>query len=114
MRSNCASDAVIPEVVTLGVGQVGEEEEAFAELRGSHGGSRYSEPFRIEPEVGKITEDVSKSSINDAWDIFKIDEAGSYLANNSGELGPEPPFVLFAFPFTGDADGLARRSAGHD
>jgi hypothetical protein len=39
MRSNCASDAVIPEVVTLGVGQVGEDEEALAELRGSDGGS---------------------------------------------------------------------------
>jgi hypothetical protein len=109
IRSNCASEAVIPEVVTRGVGQVGEEEEAFAELRGSHGGSAEHTPLRIVPEFGQRSENDIHSSNKQGADIFHEHVSRSYFANDALELEPEPAAVPVpdAFALSGIADVLA-------
>lgn len=52
-------------------------------------GCGYNLPFRIEPERGKVGEDDIKSTKSEHWAVFNEDEAGSYQANDAGELAPE-------------------------
>jgi hypothetical protein len=69
-------------------------------------------PFRIEPERGKVSEDDVESSSKEPWDVLSDDVAGSKKANESGELGPEPPLVGLRESLTGETDGLAGEAAG--
>ncbi|MEU3198476.1 hypothetical protein [Streptomyces sp. NPDC006996] len=50
--------------LAFGVGRAGEDEQALTLVGGSHIGRSYSRPFRIEPERGKIGEDVGKPKSN--------------------------------------------------
>jgi hypothetical protein len=40
--------------------------------------------------------------MKEAWDVFQEDASGSYLANQSEDERPEPPFVIGSFSLTGD------------
>jgi hypothetical protein len=60
-----------------GVGINGEDDEAWAAMRGANIGRAYNAPFRIEPEGGKVTEDDVESSSKVAADVLQHDESGS-------------------------------------
>jgi hypothetical protein len=70
-----ASDA--EGVGSSAAGAVGEEEETFALVCRADGGRRYNQPFRIEPEAGKVGEDVGESEGNMPCDVLKDCVAGS-------------------------------------
>src|SRR5690606_17659512 len=53
---------------------------------------------------------VETSGSNEAWDVLQQHELRSYLANNAGNVGPDPSLVLQPSPFAGDAVRLARES----
>lgn len=67
-------------------------------------------PFRIVPERGQVTEDVSegRSSVdgNKPGDVLHRDDAGSKTGNDSGERRPEPPLVGLREAATRAGDGL--------
>jgi len=60
-----------------GVGRLGEDEKALALVCGSDIGRSYSRPLRIEPERGKVGEDVGKPKSNVPCDVLKQAESGS-------------------------------------
>jgi hypothetical protein len=64
--------------------------DSVTEVRGTNGRRRTTLPFRVIPELGQTSENVSHSAPprQEAWDVLHEDEAGSKLANGSGELGP--------------------------
>ena len=62
--------------------------EAIPPVRGANGGSWDAMPFRIVPERGQVSENVSKPPKKECCDVFHDDEAGSYLANKSGVIAP--------------------------
>jgi len=100
---------------STGVGS--KEEEPLSEMRRSDFGRAEQTPLRIEPLLGQSCEDVGKSSSNKPRHVLQEDESRSYLANDPGDVGPEPPFVLGAEPLAGRAERLARearRDAIHD
>lgn len=71
-------------------------------------------PLRIEPEGGKVSEDVGESSTrSESWDIFQEHDAGSYLANDAGDGGPDPAIISDSASFAGKAPRLTRE-AGRD
>lgn len=81
----------------------------------ANGGRRKQPPFRSEPERGKIADaGVESSGSNEAWDVLKVDEAGSNLANNAGNVGPYPSVVVEALAGSGGAVWLARESRSDD
>lgn len=64
-------------------------------------------PLRIEPEVGQVSEDVSKSPSNETWNVLQEDEARSRIANDPGDGRPEPAFVVGPPTRAGVGPGLA-------
>jgi hypothetical protein len=65
---------------------VGHDPNPISPVRGTNGASWYAVPFRIVPERGQVSENSSKSPSKQSCDVLHDDVAGSYLANNSGEL----------------------------
>ena len=57
-------------------------------MRRTNGGSRYNVPLRVIPERGKVSENAGKSASPQSPDVFHEHEAGSKLANQTGELSP--------------------------
>jgi hypothetical protein len=51
-------------------------------------------PFRIEPELGKITEDKRETSPNKLGDVFQEHETWSHITNDSFDGRPNPAVVL--------------------
>jgi len=78
---------------------VGHQPPAFAFVRGANGGRGEQIPFRIEPDVGKVTEDSGKSSEpNKSGDVFQQHETRSHLADDLEALGPEPVLAVNSGP----------------
>lgn len=73
-------------------------------------GRRKAVPFRIEPECGQVAEDTGKCCPNKSGTVFHEDEAGSNLANDTGNVRPEPPIVFHTKPLAGGAERLAGES----
>jgi hypothetical protein len=63
-------------------------------------------PLSIEPETGKVLEDVSKAVLDEPWDVLKEHEAGLDVADEAGDVRPEPPVILDAELLPGDTEGL--------
>ena len=64
-------------------------------------------PLRIEPDFGKVTEDVIESSpSNEPWYIFQEHELRSNLADEVRNSGPQPAFVGGPLLLSGGAPGL--------
>jgi hypothetical protein len=61
----------------LGVGRAGEDEQALPLVGGTDVGRSNSAPLRIEPESGKVGEDIGKPKSNVSCDVLKEAEAGS-------------------------------------
>lgn len=51
-----------------------------------------------------------KSSVSKAGCVFQEDPAGLHFANDTSDVGPDPPLVFDALSGSGDAPGLARES----
>lgn len=73
-------------------------------------------PFRIEPEVVKITEDGAEiSSANEFWGVLQEREAGSYQAKTFGSRGPEIALVgLVLVSAPGPTEWLAGEASRND
>ena len=81
---------------------VGHKPPSFAFVRGANGRCGEQTPFRIEPVVGKVTEDSGKSSEpNKSGDVFQQDDARSHLADDLEAFGPEPVFAVNSGPQPG-------------
>lgn len=91
---------------------VGQDEQSLAAVTGSQRGAGEHSPFRIEPQRGQVSEDGGESVAHEAGDVLQEDEAGSHVAAKGGDERPEPPLVLFALPFAGDAPGLTGEAGG--
>jgi hypothetical protein len=74
---------------------VGHKEQAFTWMWCTHGARRDNRPFRIEPEVVKITEDPAEgiSVSKESWYVLHDDVVGSYCAYDVCHPRPSPPFV---------------------
>ena len=96
---------------------VGQDEEPLSAVRGWLVGvaRSYSRPFRIEPELGKVSEPPPEAigMSNSTPDILQEDEAGSHPANDAGDLGPQVALVACPELLPGNGEGGARK-ASHD
>jgi hypothetical protein len=73
---------------------VGQQPEPFPSMRCANGGRREQTPFRIEPEVGKVGEDVRQPESNKLGDVLQEDEGRSHVSDDPGDVGPEPSLVI--------------------
>jgi hypothetical protein len=97
---------------TVGVGQ---DEDAVATVRRTNAGSRYTMPFRVIPDRGKITQDPIEPSLGEHGDIFKERDARSTSANGTDAILPEARTIpRQASSSTSLADVLTRESPGDD
>lgn len=92
---------------------MGHEPEPFTLVRGANGGRGEQTPFRIEPEGGKVSEDVGQSRSNNSRHVLQHDEARSHLTENPGDRRPEPTVVVKSTALAGRGEGLAGE-AGSD
>jgi hypothetical protein len=77
-------------------------------MAGTHVGRSESEPFRIEPELGQVSEDKGEASpSNERWDVLQEREPRSYLPKHSGKIRPDPAVVVGAVAGAGDTPWLA-------
>jgi hypothetical protein len=77
--------------------------------------SSVQSPLRIEPLFGQVPENVLDASVDQARDVLQEDgEAGSRLANDPGNLRPEPPVVAGLGSRSGGAPGGTRESSSDD
>jgi hypothetical protein len=109
------------ESIACGVGQ---DEPSFSEMRRSGVGCAINSPPSIEPQYGKIPQNLdavglpsSISRLNDAWYVLKHDPLASHHPNDLPCLGPEVPIIVKSFS---DPTGsglrvrLARKSGRDD
>ena len=89
---------------------VGQDEHPFAEVSGTDSGRTEHVPFRIEPERGQVSENVSESGRKEPWDVLQEHAAGPHVANGAGHVRPEPSDIILGESLAGDADGLTRES----
>ena len=76
--------------------------------------SQHSPP-RIKPHRGQVSENSAKPPRSEHWGVFHEDESGSYLANHSRHLAPEPgAFAVDACALAGAADVLTGEPARDD
>jgi len=87
-RGRQADPANRRESRTIGVGS--KQEESLAPVRIALFGRRKHIPFRIEPEAGKVREDDRERFFSELGAVFQEDVAGSNVANNAPDGGPEP------------------------
>jgi hypothetical protein len=94
---------------------VGNKPYSVASVRGTNGGSRYAMPLRIKPERGQVSENSLNSPSKQSCDVLHDDDTGSYIANDSGELGPQAgAFAFDASSLAGVANVLTREPAADD
>ena len=91
---------------------MGQDEDPLAEVGRAHVGRGKHAPFRVIPEGGKVSKHAVHSSTKESCDILHEHVAGSYLANEPRELGPEAAArAADAFSPPGVGDVLAREAA---
>jgi hypothetical protein len=66
----------------------------LASVRGTNGGCGQHSPFRIEPEGGKVCEDVCKTCPNKSGDVLQEDVSGSNVSNDPGNVRPDPSLII--------------------
>lgn len=93
------------------VSGVGQDEEPFPLMGGSHAGRWDTKPLRIEPHFGKVGQDVFDSMpANQPWDVFQKQVFGFHVPNHVRNGWPEPSFVLRPRLLAGMAPRLAGES----
>lgn len=63
--------------------------DPLPQVRSSDVGSGNNSPDRIVPQRGKVPENDVKPPKSEHWAVFHPYEAGLYLANDPGVLGPQ-------------------------
>jgi hypothetical protein len=92
---------------------VPQAEPPLAFVRRPDLGRAVQTPLSMEPERGKISEDVSQPNANEPWDILKEYDGRAALLDDVTDEGPEPSLVGLRESLAGDADRLAGE-ARHD
>jgi hypothetical protein len=69
---------------------VGNNKDAIPLMRGAKGARWNAVPFSIVPALGQVSENSAKPPNKETWYVLHEDEEGSYFANESGVLSPEP------------------------
>jgi hypothetical protein len=97
--------------VAFGVGQ---KPEALASVGGANVGRGQQTPLRIEPEAGKVGEDVRKpSGSHNVGDVLQEDVAGSNVSDDPRCHRPEVSVIVKATALACPTEGLAGE-AGSD
>ena len=92
---------------------MGQEPDAVALVGCANLGRRVQTPFRIEPELGKITEDVREPVPNKSGDVLQEHESRSHVTDDPSDGRPEPTLVVNTTLLTGSGERLAGE-AGSD
>jgi hypothetical protein len=111
-RPSCVDLIPLPAIPSCALG-VSQQPDPFASVRCANGGRREQTPFRIEPEVGKLGEDVRQPESNKLGDVLQEDEGRSHVSDDPGDVGPEPSLVIDTSTLPGLREGLAGE-AGSD
>lgn len=82
-------------------------------MRGTNGGRGETAPFRIEPELGKVGEDVREAVPNKSGDVLQEHVARSHVSNDPGNVWPDPSLIIDTSTFARCGEWLARE-AGSD
>ena len=98
-------------IASLALG-VGNDPHPVPAVRRTNGGSRYAVPFRVIPDLGKVSENTVKAPSKQSCDVLHDDVAGSYLANETGELAPQSrPGAIDAVAASGGGDVLTGKTS---
>lgn len=73
---------------------VGQQPEPFPLVRRANGCRAETTPLRIEPEAGKVGEDVRQTVPNKSGDVLQHDESRSHASNDPGDVWPEPAVIV--------------------
>jgi hypothetical protein len=92
---------------------LGHKPKALTAVSGTNVGRCEQTPFRIEPELGKVTEDMGKSCSNNSWDVLQEEVLGCHVAHDLCDFRPKPAFVVSAQLLPSKAERLAGE-AGSD
>ena len=98
------------ESVAVGVGH---KPHSVAAVRGASRDSGDNIPFRIEPESGKVGEDVDESLADESRDVLQQDPSGSHVSDDATDRWPEPTVVVHTKALARRRERLARE-AGSD
>lgn len=90
-----------------GVAQGCPKPDPLAAMRGTNGGRGETAPFRIEPELGKVGEDVWETVPNKSGDVLQEDVARSHVSNDPGNVWPDPSLIIDTSTFPRSAEWLA-------
>lgn len=93
---------------------MGQAEEALAFVRGAHAGRREQNPFRIEPERGKVSKDGAEAQSKVPCHVLKEDPFRPDFADDAGDVGPNPSRVVESASLAGDGEWLARIAGGDE
>jgi hypothetical protein len=89
---------------------VGQEEDAITSVRRADVSRAEYEPLRIEPEAGQRPENLAEScpaiDAEEPSDVLEEEPLRSALAEDSLDVGPQPPLVSAAESLAGDAVAL--------
>jgi hypothetical protein len=105
---------VIVAAIALQLRGVGHDKDAVTAVRGADGGSRYAVPLRVIPARGQVGDDISESGRKEPWDVLQQDDSWSKYANESPDIGPQPPLIILGESAPCVADWLAWESCGDD
>jgi hypothetical protein len=93
---------------------VGQDPDSLASVRGTNVGCGEHTPFRIEPEFGKVGEDVSETCPNKSGDVLQEDVSGLNVSNDPGNPGPDPSLIIETELFPGRREWLAGETGSDD
>jgi len=89
---------------------VGEEPESVSAVRRANVGRAEHTPFRIEPEVGKVAEDMlepSVSGLNNVGDVLQEHESRCHVTDDAFGHRPQVPFIVTTTSDAGSGERLA-------
>lgn len=99
------------ESVPVGVGQ---EPDTLAAVWCANGGRGEQTPFRIEPEFGKVGEDVREPVSNKLGDVLQEHESRFHVSNDPGNVWPDPSDVIDTETLPSGRERLARETGSDD
>jgi len=99
-------------MVIAAVGVPTQHEYPVPDMRGTNGGSRYTMPFRIIPDLGQRPENSVQSSIKQRCHVFQHNASGLQFANHANGLEEQSgPLPVKSCPSSGVGNILAGESA---
>jgi hypothetical protein len=83
-------------------------------VRGTNGGRWNNIPLCIEPERGKVSENVGHSKRSESCRVLNEHVPGAKNAKHSEKFRPEPSFIILPKTAAGVADRLAGKSSADE